>query len=261
MSLFQDKKLIIHVSLEIVTLGAMTYFFHTRAKSLELRVKSVEEQFSKEITILQDNIVQLKKQLKKSDSVIEEIKIMLKQTQQVQQIQQNQYKNSQIHIKSPSVSDKIDKSDKPQHSKVSPKAEFIRPIKQFPLQDKDYKNMFTTINLSSAVRTKSTATVELIDDDAVNDVVNDVVNDDVSDVVNDDANDVINDVNDVVNDVNDVNDVLNDDVNDLVNDDVNDKKKSNENKNEEDEEDEKDQEDDMEDIDKEIANELSELVS
>ena len=99
MSLFQDKKLIIHVSLEIVTLGAMTYFFHTRAKSLELRVKSVEEQFSKEITILQDNIVQLKKQLKKSDSIIEEIKIMLKQTQQVQQIQQNQYKNSQIHIK------------------------------------------------------------------------------------------------------------------------------------------------------------------
>ena len=78
MSLFQDKKLIVHVSLEVVILGAMTYFFHTRTKSLELRVKSVEEQFSKEITILQDNIVQLKKQLKKSDSAIEEIKTMLK---------------------------------------------------------------------------------------------------------------------------------------------------------------------------------------
>lgn len=77
MAFFQDKKLIVHVSLEIVILGTMTYFFHTKSKSLELRIKSVEEQFSKEITILQDNIVQLKKQLKKSDASVEEIKFLL----------------------------------------------------------------------------------------------------------------------------------------------------------------------------------------
>jgi hypothetical protein len=52
----------------------MTYFFHTKSKSLELRVKSIEEQFSKEISILQDSISQLKKQLKKSEMSIEEIK-------------------------------------------------------------------------------------------------------------------------------------------------------------------------------------------
>ena len=74
MSIFQDKKLLIHISLEIVILGSMSYFFHTKSKSLELRVKSVEEQFSKEISILQDNIIQMKKQLKKSEMAIEEIR-------------------------------------------------------------------------------------------------------------------------------------------------------------------------------------------
>jgi hypothetical protein len=74
MSIFQDKKLVLHISLEIIILGSMTYFFHTKSKSLELRVKSIEEQFSKEISILQDSIIQLKKQLKKSDMAIEEIK-------------------------------------------------------------------------------------------------------------------------------------------------------------------------------------------
>ena len=82
MSIFQDKKLIVHISLEIIILGSMTYFFHTKSKSLELRVKSIEEQFSKEISILQDSIIQLKKQLKKSDMAIEEIKnIQHSQTQ------------------------------------------------------------------------------------------------------------------------------------------------------------------------------------
>ena len=74
MSIFQDKKLILHISLEIIIIGSMTYFFHTKSKSLELRVKSIEEQFSKEISILQDSISQLKKQLKKSEMSIEEIK-------------------------------------------------------------------------------------------------------------------------------------------------------------------------------------------
>ena len=82
MSIFQDKKLIVHISLEIIILGSMTYFFHTKSKSLELRVKSIEEQFSKEISILQDSIIHLKKQLKKSDMAIEEIKnIQHSQTQ------------------------------------------------------------------------------------------------------------------------------------------------------------------------------------
>jgi hypothetical protein len=206
MSLFQDKKLIVHVSLEVVILGAMTYFFHTRAKSLELRVKSVEEQFSKEITILQDNIVQLKKQLKKSDSVIEEIKTMLK--------------NDKVHVKPP------------ENVKVSFKEELPIPAKQydqhFLKKTKDYKNVFTAINLTSALP-KSTATVEVIDD-AVND---DAVNDDA---VNDDA----------------VNDKVNDPINMTAVNKETDKK---------DDVDDADDVDNIDDIDQELANELSELVS
>jgi hypothetical protein len=219
MSLFQDKKLIVHVSLEVVILGAMTYFFHTRAKSLELRVKSVEEQFSKEITILQDNIVQLKKQLKKSDSVIEEIKTMLK--------------NDKVYVKPP------------ENVKVFFKEELAIPAKQydqhFLKKTKDYKNVFTAINLTSALP-KSTATVEVIDD-AVNDdaVIDDAVNDNS---VNDNSvND--NSVNDKVNDPINMTAVIaekdqKDDVDDV---------------------DDADDVDNIDDIDKELANELSELVS
>ena len=206
MSLFQDKKLIVHVSLEVVILGAMTYFFHTRAKSLELRVKSVEEQFSKEITILQDNIVQLKKQLKKSDSVIEEIKAMLK--------------NDKVYVKPP------------ENVKVSFKEELAIPAKQydqhFLKKTKDYKNVFTAINMTSALP-KSTATVEVIDD-AVND---DAVNDDA---VND------NSVNDKVNDPVNMTAVIAE-------------------KDQKDDVDDADDLDNIDDIDQELADELSELVS
>jgi hypothetical protein len=211
MSLFQDKKLIVHVSLEVVILGAMTYFFHTRAKSLELRVKSVEEQFSKEITILQDNIVQLKKQLKKSDSVIEEIKTMLK--------------NDKVHVKPP------------ENVKVFFKEELAIPAKQydqhFLKKTKDYKNVFTAINLTSALP-KSTATVEVIDDAVIDDaVIDDVVNDDA---VNDDA------VNDKVNDPINMTAVIAE-------------------KDQKDDVDDADDVDNIDDIDQELANELSELVS
>jgi len=209
MSLFQDKKLIVHVSLEVVILGAMTYFFHTRAKSLELRVKSVEEQFSKEITILQDNIVQLKKQLKKSDSVIEEIKTMLK--------------TDKVHVKPP------------ENVKVSFKEELAIPAKQydqhFLKKTKDYKNVFTAINLTSALP-KSTATVEVIDDAVIDDaVIDDAVNDNsVNDKVNDPVN--MTAVNKEIDKKDDVDDV--DDADDV---------------------------DNIDDIDQELANELSELVS
>lgn len=208
MSLFQDKKLIVHVSLEVVILGAMTYFFHTRAKSLELRVKSVEEQFSKEITILQDNIVQLKKQLKKSDSVIEEIKTMLK--------------NDKVHVKPP------------ENVKVSFKEELPIPAKQydqhFLKKTKDYKNVFTAINLTSALP-KSTATVEVIDDAVIDDaVIDDAV---IDDTVNDDA----------------VNDKVNDPINMTAVNKETDKK------------DDVDDADNIDDIDQELADELSELVS
>jgi len=206
MSLFQDKKLIVHVSLEVVILGAMTYFFHTRAKSLELRVKSVEEQFSKEITILQDNIVQLKKQLKKSDSVIEEIKAMLK--------------NDKVYVKPP------------ENVKVSFKEDLPIPAKQydqhFLKKTKDYKNVFTAINLTSALP-KSTATVEVIDDAVIDDAVND-------DTVNDDA------VNDKVNDPINMTAVIAE-------------------KDQKDDVDDADDLDNIDDIDQELVNELSELVS
>jgi len=139
MSIFQDKKLILHISLEIIALGSMTYFFHTKSKSLELRVKSIEEQFSKEISILQDSISQLKKQLKKSEAAIEEIKY----NKSVQQT------SSRIH--SP-----------PPPPPLSKKSDTKRVEKN---KEDEFDNiLFTAFSVSHPPNFKQHATVELIDD-------------------------------------------------------------------------------------------------
>lgn len=134
MSIFQDKKLILHISLEIIIIGSMTYFFHTKSKSLELRVKSIEEQFSKEISILQDSISQLKKQLKKSEMAIEEIK-----------------------------------SIKPLHQASTSQTQFQQKLQKNETKREKNKDefgnvLFTTFSMPQASVYKQQATVELIDD-------------------------------------------------------------------------------------------------
>jgi intracellular sulfur oxidation DsrE/DsrF family protein len=43
-SVLQDRKFLVHVSVEVVLLGSMAYFFHHRSKTLEERVKKLEEE-------------------------------------------------------------------------------------------------------------------------------------------------------------------------------------------------------------------------
>lgn len=160
MSIFQDKKLILHISLEIIIIGSMTYFFHTKSKSLELRVKSIEEQFSKEISILQDSITQLKKQLKKSEMSIEEIKY----NKSVQQVSQN-----------------VKKNEKKQVEKTKDEFENI---------------LFNTFSISQPNIYKQHATVELIDEIVENKEKNlkkDKKNKEENKEENDDKNDKEND--------------------------------------------------------------------
>ena len=42
MSIFQDKKILIHVSLEIVVIGTMVYFFYTKSRQMEERLKLLD---------------------------------------------------------------------------------------------------------------------------------------------------------------------------------------------------------------------------
>ena len=44
MSILQDRKFLVHISVELVLVGSMAYFFHHRSKTLEERVKKVEEE-------------------------------------------------------------------------------------------------------------------------------------------------------------------------------------------------------------------------
>jgi hypothetical protein len=46
MSVLYDKKLIIHVSLEIVLMGSMAYFFHNRSKAFENRLYDTESRLA-----------------------------------------------------------------------------------------------------------------------------------------------------------------------------------------------------------------------
>ena len=59
MTLFQDKKLIMHISLEIVVLGSMGYFFYNRTNKLNHRI----EQMSQLISALQNDTKDLREQI------------------------------------------------------------------------------------------------------------------------------------------------------------------------------------------------------
>jgi hypothetical protein len=65
MSIFQDKKILIHVSLEIVVIGTMLYFFYTKSKQMEERLKLLEEQMIKTNQLLHEDINMIKKNIKK----------------------------------------------------------------------------------------------------------------------------------------------------------------------------------------------------
>ena len=65
MSIFQDKKILIHVSLEIVVIGTMAYFFYTKSKQMEERLKLLEEQMIKTNQILYEDINTIKQKIKK----------------------------------------------------------------------------------------------------------------------------------------------------------------------------------------------------
>ena len=60
MSIFQDKKILIHVSLEIVVIGTMVYFFYTKSRQMEERLKLLEEQMIKTNQLLYEDINTIK---------------------------------------------------------------------------------------------------------------------------------------------------------------------------------------------------------
>jgi len=61
MSVLYDKKLIIHVSLEIVLMGSMAYFFHNRSKAFENRLYDTESR----LTSLERQLLTQQEELKK----------------------------------------------------------------------------------------------------------------------------------------------------------------------------------------------------
>ena len=65
MSIFQDKKILIHVSLEIVVIGTMVYFFYTKSRQMEERLKLLEEQMIKTNQLLYEDINTIKQKIKK----------------------------------------------------------------------------------------------------------------------------------------------------------------------------------------------------
>jgi hypothetical protein len=64
MSIFQDKKILIHISLEVVVIGTMVYFFYTKSRQLEERMKLLEEQLVKTSQLLHEDMNMLKKKIK-----------------------------------------------------------------------------------------------------------------------------------------------------------------------------------------------------
>ena len=66
-SVLQDRKFLVHVSVELVLVGSMAYFFHHRSKTLEERVKKVEEELITLTDTLQQELTTIKKEMKITD--------------------------------------------------------------------------------------------------------------------------------------------------------------------------------------------------
>ena len=64
MSIFQDKKILIHISLELIVFGTVSYFFYTKSRQLEDRIKLLEEQLVKTSQLLHEDMNMLKKKIK-----------------------------------------------------------------------------------------------------------------------------------------------------------------------------------------------------
>lgn len=71
MSVLYDKKLIIHVSLEIVLMGSMAYFFHNRSKAFENRLYDTETRLAslERQLITQKEELQLVKKMKQTTPI------------------------------------------------------------------------------------------------------------------------------------------------------------------------------------------------
>lgn len=72
MSVLYDKKLIIHVSLEIVLMGSMAYFFHNRSKAFENRLYDTETRLAslERQLITQKEELQLVKKMKQTTPIL-----------------------------------------------------------------------------------------------------------------------------------------------------------------------------------------------
>ena len=53
--ILQDRKFLIHVSVEIIIIGTITYFLNNKNKKLERRLKDLEEEMLKMKTFIQNN--------------------------------------------------------------------------------------------------------------------------------------------------------------------------------------------------------------
>ena len=94
-SVLQDRKFLVHVSVELVLVGSMAYFFHHRSKTLEERVKKVEEELITLTDMLQQELTTIKKDMKgdKSNPEFQQLyqeNSLLRQQIQRQQLSANQ---------------------------------------------------------------------------------------------------------------------------------------------------------------------------
>ena len=94
-SVLQDRKFLVHVSVELVLVGSMAYFFHHRSKTLEERVKKVEEELITLTDMLQQELTTIKKDMKgdKSNPELQQLyqeNSLLRQQIQRQQLSANQ---------------------------------------------------------------------------------------------------------------------------------------------------------------------------
>jgi HD superfamily phosphohydrolase len=94
-SVLQDRKFLVHVSVEVVLLGSMAYFFHHRSKTLEERVKKLEEELITLGDTLQQEILTIKKEMKDDKSNPELQKLYQENSLLRQQLQRQQLSSNQ----------------------------------------------------------------------------------------------------------------------------------------------------------------------
>ena len=178
-SVLQDRKFLVHVSVELVLIGSMAYFFHHRSKTLEERVKKVEEELITLTDTLQQELTTIKKEMKGDKSNPELQKLyqensLLRQQIQRQQVSANQtiqqlqqqYQQQLRQIKEDQGRDQIKEQFKEQFNNESKD--------QFKDQSKDQFNKESNVDIieifSMAMPPKksnsSNASIEVIDSES-----------------------------------------------------------------------------------------------